>query len=211
MGEVMVKNQVNRVFEKLYFLYPEAQCSLFYRNAYELLVATLLSAQCTDKRVNQITPAFFERFSSVKKLSEAKLENVQSQIQSVNFYRNKAKHLLALAKQIVQKHDAQVPQDLASLVALPGVGRKTANVVLANSFGIPAMVVDTHVKRLCFRLGLTRQTDPEEIEKELMGILESKKWTLFSHLLISHGRAVCVARNPRCHECVLKSICPCFS
>lgn len=188
--------------------YPDATCALTYSNAFELLVATVLSAQCTDKRVNMVTPALFETYGTPEKLAKASLPKVESLIRSTGFFKNKAKALVELSKDIVSHHQGQVPQTLDQLTKLRGVGRKTANVVLGNAFGIAGLVVDTHVGRLCRRLGFTKQQDPEKVESEMMVLVPKEEWTLFSHLLISHGRAICDARKPKCVECQLKEICP---
>ena len=189
-------------------LYPEAECALHHRNPYELLVATILSAQCTDVRVNEVTPALFARFSSPQQLANADLEELEELIKSTGFFRNKARNLVACAAEIVARHNGEVPQSLESLVRLPGVGRKTANVVLGNAFDIPGMVVDTHVKRIAYRLGWTRQADPEKVERDLMKLLPSERWNQTSHTLIHHGRAICKAPTPLCSSCPLQEECP---
>ena len=189
--------------------YPDAKCSLDYRNPYELLVATILSAQCTDVRVNMVTPDLFARFPDAAALSDAEAEDLENRIKSTGFFRNKTKSLLGMARAVVDKHHGEIPRTMDELTHLPGVGRKTANVVLGNAFGIDeGVVVDTHVTRVSFRLGLTRETDPVRIEQDLMKVVPREKWTLFSHLLIFHGRAICVARRPLCEKCPLWDICP---
>lgn len=189
--------------------YPNAQCELHFTNPYQLLVATILSAQCTDARVNQVTPGLFARFPNAQALAQADLGELEEIIKPTGFFRNKAKVLLSLAKTLVEKHQGQVPQDLDALVALPGVGRKTANVVLGTAFHLAAgIVVDRHVARVTQRLGLARNGDPEKIEKELMRLFPQESWIDLSHRLILHGRYVCQARKPRCSQCFLASVCP---
>jgi endonuclease III len=189
--------------------YPDAHCSLTHRNPYELLTATILSAQCTDERVNMVTPALFRAYPAPQDLADARQEDVEELIRSTGFFRSKAKSLLGMAAGLVQRHEGAVPRDMAELVALPGVGRKTANVVLGNAFGMSeGVVVDTHVKRLSGRLGLTRHTEPEKIEPDLMKLVAREDWTDVSHLFIYHGRAVCKAPTPCCELCVLADICP---
>jgi endonuclease-3 len=189
--------------------YPGAHCALDHRNAFELLAATILSAQCTDVRVNLVTPALFRRYPTPSALAGAKQAEVEEIIRSTGFFRNKAKNLIAMAQALVVEHRGEVPDTMEALHHLPGVGRKTANVVLGNWFKIEAGVtVDTHVTRLARLLKLTRQTDAVKIERDLMALIPQKDWTLISHLLITHGRAVCIANRPRCGECVLSEICP---
>jgi endonuclease III len=197
------------VVRRLHAEYPDAHCSLEHRDAFELLAATILSAQCTDERVNMVTPALFRRYPAPRDLAGARQEDVEELIRSTGFFRNKAKSLLGMAHALVERHAGAVPADMAALVALPGVGRKTANVVLGNAFGIDeGVVVDTHVKRVSGRLALTSHTDPERIEQDLMKLIERDEWTEVSHLFIFHGRAVCRAPTPRCEVCVLADICP---
>jgi endonuclease-3 len=189
--------------------YPDAKCELDYRNAFELAAATILSAQCTDKRVNMVTPVLFKRFPDAFALAAADQAEVEEIIKSTGFFRNKAKSLIGMAKAVVAHHGGEIPRSMDELFALPGIGRKTANVVLGNAFEMnEGVVVDTHVARLSKLLGLTRQTDPVKIELDLMQLFPRKSWALLSHLLIWHGRRVCVARKPRCDECVLNRICP---
>ena len=197
------------VLQKLRATYPDAHCELNHRGAFQLLVATILSAQCTDVRVNMVTPALFKKYPDAKSLAAAEQEDVEDLIRSTGFFRNKAKNLIAAAKALVQNHGGEVPKDLETLTHLPGVGRKTANVVLGNAYGIEAgIVVDTHVARLSKRLGLTKHTDPVKIEKDLIKIDPQDAWTLWSHLLIWHGRRRCSARKPDCPECELRTLCP---
>lgn len=190
-------------------VYPDAHCELDYRNPFELLCATILSAQCTDVRVNMVTPALFARYADAPALSAAKLEDVEEIVRSTGFFRAKAKSLVGMATRLVERHGGEVPRTIAELVALPGVGRKTANVILGNAFAInEGIVVDTHVQRLARRLGLTRQADPIGIERALMPLIPQEDWALLSHLLIWHGRRVCSARKPACGDCVIAAVCP---
>lgn len=190
-------------------LYPEAHCELDYRNPLELLVATILSAQCTDRRVNIVTKTLFERCKTARDYAEISQDDLEHIVQSTGFFRSKAKNIRACCADLVSKHGGDVPRSMEALTALAGVGRKTANVVLGNAFGIEAgVVVDTHVQRLSLRLGLTRQKTPEKIEADLIRIVPREKWTLFSHWLIWHGRRRCDARKPDCAKCELTAICP---
>jgi endonuclease-3 len=201
--------QAKQVVRELGRLYPSAHCALDHRDPYELIVATILSAQCTDVRVNLVTPALFARFGDAQALAGADRDELESLIRPTGFFRTKAKSLAAMAAKLVEAHDGQVPRDLDALTALPGVGRKTANVVLGNAFGIASgVVVDTHVKRLAYRLGLTTNRDPVKIEQDLAAIVPRKAWVDLSHRLIEHGRRVCVAIRPRCSRCGLADICP---
>ena len=203
------KSHARRVCAGLKRAYPEAICALTHANPYELLVATILSAQCTDARVNMVTPELFRRFPDPARLSAALPVDLEALIRSTGFFRAKARNLLAMANQVVDRHDGEVPNDLDALTALAGVGRKTANVVLGTAFGIATgIVVDTHVKRLAKRLGLTKKNTPEQIERDLMQIVPRSQWVDLSHRLIQHGRRVCVARRPRCDDCSLATICP---
>jgi endonuclease-3 len=203
------KRHARRVARALAKLYPEPRCALHFADAYQLLVATILSAQCTDARVNRVTPALFARFPDAKALASAELAEVESLIHSTGFYRAKARHLVGMARALVERHAGSVPRDLDALTALPGVGRKTAHVVLGTACGIPSgVVVDTHVKRLAFRLGLTEATDPARVERDLAAALPRKEWIDFSHRLIEHGRRVCAALRPRCDACDLSPLCP---
>lgn len=189
--------------------YPDAHCALDHANAYQLLVATILSAQCTDARVNMVTPSVFAAYPDAGALARASQPAVEKLIQSTGFFRNKAKNLIAMAQAVVADHGGEIPRTMAELHALPGVGRKTANVVLGNAFGInEGVTVDTHVTRLSGLLGLTKQTDAVKIEQDLMQLIPREDWTLVSHLLILHGRKVCIARRPQCEVCVLNDLCP---
>ncbi len=195
--------------EALAATYPDAHCELDYRTPYELLVATILSAQCTDKRVNMVTPALFAAYPHPAALAGASQADIEAIIRSTGFFRSKAKNLIACASAIVSKHGGQVPKTLEELAALPGVGRKTANVVLGNAYGIQAgIVVDTHVRRLALRLGLTKHTDPVKIEQDLIQLIPGDSWTMFSHWLIWHGRRRCTARSPQCQACEIAILCP---
>jgi endonuclease-3 len=198
-----------KILEILRKTYPDAHCELNHAGPFQLLVATILSAQCTDVRVNMVTPALFEKYPDAKTLAAAKQEDVEELIRSTGFFRNKAKNLIAAAKAIAQQHHGEVPRDLETLTNLPGVGRKTANVVLGNAYGIESgIVVDTHVARLSQRLGLTKHKDPVKIEKDLIKVIPQDAWTLWSHLLIWHGRRRCMARKPDCPHCELRTLCP---
>lgn len=188
--------------------YPDAVCSLNYDTPLQLLIATILSAQCTDERVNMVTPALFARFPDAKAFATAEPKEVEKLIQSTGFYRNKARNIIACCKAIVEQHGGEVPGTLEELVRLPGVGRKTANVVLGNAFGVPGIVVDTHVLRLSRRLGLTREKTPDKVERDLMQILPPEEWVAFGHRMIYHGRKICQARKPRCDVCPLAEVCP---
>ncbi len=189
--------------------YPDAHCELTHRTPYELLVATILSAQCTDVRVNLVTPAFFSRYPTPAALAAAERADVEALIRSTGFFRNKAKSLIGMAIALVERHAGEVPREMDALRVLPGVGRKTANVILGNAYGLnEGITVDTHVTRLSALLKLTRQKTPEKIERDLMGLIARKDWTLVSHLLIWHGRRVCIARRPRCGECAVRRLCP---
>ncbi|HEY8257803.1 MAG TPA: endonuclease III [Gemmatimonadales bacterium] len=197
------------IFRRLARAYPDAETELHHENAFELLCATILSAQCTDARVNLVTPHLFARYPTPEALAVASRDELEQIIKSTGFFRNKSKSLIGMAQAIVADHGGEVPRSMEELRTLPGVGRKTANVVLGNAYGINVGVtVDTHVARLSRRLGLTRHEDPVKIELDLMPLFRRKDWALLSHLLIFHGRRVCLARRPRCGECVLNDICP---
>jgi len=205
------KRRAKRLYDRLLDLYPEAHCALDYNNAYELLAATILSAQCTDERVNMTTPALFSKYPSPFELAEAKQADVEKIVKSCGFYRNKAKNLIGMAMALVEDHGGEVPQTLEELIALPGAARKTANVVLGNAYGInEGMVVDTHIGRLSVRLGFTQHDSKNavKIERDLMALFPRETWTLLAHLLIAHGRAVCKAQRPACANCSVKRSCP---
>ena len=197
------------VFARLHAAYPDAHCELDFTTPLELLVATILSAQCTDKRVNMVTPALFARFPTAEALAAADVGEVEELVKSTGFFRSKAKSIVGMARALVADHGGRVPREMDALTPLPGVGRKTANVILGNAFGInEGVVVDTHVGRLALRLGLTRETDPVKVEQALAPLFPRDRWTLLSHLLIAHGRAICEARVPKCSACVLADVCP---
>ncbi|HYM60298.1 MAG TPA: endonuclease III [Thermoanaerobaculia bacterium] len=190
-------------------LYPKAKCSLDFTNAFELLIATMLSAQSTDARVNIVTKSLFRKYPTPQAFAAAGQVEMERDVRQTGFYRNKAKAVIAASKAIVENHGGEVPRTMEELTALPGVGRKTANVVLANAFKTPVgVVVDTHVTRVAARLGLTTSDDPVQIEQDLMKLLPQKEWTAFAHRVILHGRGVCIARKPKCSECQLNELCP---
>ena len=204
-----LKNYARVVLDRLLARYPDAHCALDFTNAYELLSATILSAQCTDKRVNLVTPALFKRYPDPQSLALADQGDVEEIIRTTGFFRNKAKSLIGMANGVVQGHGGNVPAEMDALVKLPGVGRKTANVILGNAFGRnDGIVVDTHVTRVTNRLGLSTGMDAVKIEQMLIPLFPREYWTMISHLFIEHGRQVCIARAPRCGECVLCDICP---
>lgn len=207
-GELL-RAQAAEVERRLRAAYPDAHCELEFADPLQLLVSTILSAQCTDKRVNMVTPVLFARYPDVDALAGAASEELEAIIRSTGFFRSKARSILGAARALVANHGGRVPRTMAELVALPGVGRKTANVVLGNAFGAnEGIVVDTHVARLSSRLGLTGETDPVKIEDSLLTLFPKESWTMLPHLLISHGRSVCGARKPKCAVCVLQDICP---
>jgi len=189
-------------------LYPDAECALVHQNPLQLLVATILSAQCTDKRVNLVTPALFARFPTAAALAGADTAELESLIKTTGFFRNKTKNIKACCAAIIERFGGQVPRTLDELVTLPGVGRKTANVVLGNAFSVPGITVDTHVGRLAVRLGLSQHADPVKVERDLMELVPRQSWTSFSHELILHGRNICFARKPLCEQCALSPYCP---
>jgi endonuclease III len=198
-----------RLYDVLQRTYPDARCELDHTNAFELLCATILSAQCTDRRVNMVTPALFARYPDAPALAAARQEDVEELVKTTGFFRNKAKNLIAMARALVERHGGAVPRTMEELVELPGVGRKTGNVILGNAYGInEGVTVDTHVQRLAGRLGLTRETDPVKVEAALMPLFPRERWAMLSHLLIFHGRRTCDARRPRCGECTLADVCP---
>jgi endonuclease-3 len=203
-----LRARARRLVKELARLYPDARCSLDFASPLQLLVATILSAQCTDTRVNQVAPALFARFPDAAAFADAQPAELQALIQPTGFFRNKARHLIDCCRLLVERHGGQVPATLDELVPLPGVGRKTANVVLGNAFGTPGIPVDTHVGRLSQRLGLTQHTNPDHIERDLMALLPRKEWTSFGHRMIYHGRQVCHARKPLCAGCALAGLCP---
>jgi endonuclease-3 len=197
------------IYDRLAEHYPGAHCALDFASPFQLLVATILSAQCTDKRVNMVTPALFARYPTPAALAAAHPEELEEIIKSTGFFHNKAKNLIGMATAVANGHDGRIPETMAELFALPGVGRKTANVILGNAFDKnEGVVVDTHVSRLSQRLGLTRQTDPVKIETDLVKLFPRDRWTMLSHLLIEHGRQICDARRPKCELCFLTDLCP---
>lgn len=205
----VLRRRAARILALLKAEYPDAHCELDFRTPYQLLVATILSAQCTDARVNRVTPSVFARFPEPAALAGAEQPEVEDLIRSTGFFRNKAKSLIGMARGLMERHQGTVPREMEQLRALPGVGRKTANVILGNAYGInDGVTVDTHVTRLSGRLMLSREKTPEKIEQDLMALIPRKDWTLVSHLLIWHGRRVCIARTPRCEVCVLRKLCP---
>lgn len=197
------------MIRRLKQLYPDAHCELDHRDAFELLCATILSAQCTDARVNLVTPALFARYPDATTLADARQEEVEEIVRPTGFFRNKARSLIGMARAVVERHGGGIPRTMEELRTLPGVGRKTANVILGNAYGInEGVTVDTHVGRLSRYLGLTKHDDPEKVEQDLMKLAPREDWALLSHLLIFHGRRVCIARRPRCDDCVLVDLCP---
>ena len=204
-----LKAHALEILSRLKKEYPDAHCELDFETPLQLLIATILSAQCTDKRVNMVTPELFRTYPDAESLSAAEQEKIEELIRSTGFFRNKTKSLLGMSAAVAERHGGSVPSTMEELVELPGVGRKTANVVLGNAFGINVgVVVDTHVGRLSVRLGLTNETDPVKVEQALMPLFPQEDWTLISHLLIFHGRRICIARAPKCAACVLNDVCP---
>ena len=209
MAKLDRKQQAKKVVKVLKKDYADAECALIHDNVFQLLIATILSAQCTDERVNIVTRELFAKHPTAQDLADLPLPQLEKLIQSTGFFRNKAKNIQACCRDLVAKYDGEVPQDLESLTELAGVGRKTANVVLGTAFGIPSgVVVDTHVQRLTHRLGLTEADDPVKIERELIALLPKAEWIDFSHRLIHHGRRVCKARKPDCDACSMRDFCP---
>jgi len=204
----MAEARMKEILSVLKREYPDSQCSLIHESPFQLLIATMLSAQCTDERVNQVTPALFQRFPTPEAMAGAKLEAIEALIRSTNFYKNKAKAILQTSRTLVEKYGGQVPRELGQLTELRGVGRKTANVVLGVIFNIPSLVVDTHVGRLSLRMGFTRSKDPVQVEQQLMQLVPKQDWTLLAHLWIDHGRKICTARKAKCEICPLKTLCP---
>jgi endonuclease-3 len=189
-------------------MYPAATCALHHSNAWELLVATILSAQCTDRRVNAVTPGLFRKYPTIRDFATANQEEMAQEIRSTGFFNNKAKSVIGAARKILTDFGGEVPREMDALLSVPGAARKTANVVLGTAFGIASgVVVDTHVQRISRRLDLTRETDPVKIERDLMNAIPKEKWILFSHQIIHHGRELCVARNPKCAACKLAPLC----
>lgn len=209
MSERDLKQRTAKIIRALKRAYPDATCSLNHSNAFELLIATILSAQCTDERVNLVTADLFRKYRKPQDYLKVSPAELQEDIRTTGFFRNKAKSIQGASKMLVEQYGAKVPQTMDELLELPGVARKTANVVMGNAFGIASgVVVDTHVTRLSRRLGLTVQKPAEKIELDLMPLVPKKDWVIFSHLLIAHGRKICKARNPLCDECVVEKYCP---
>lgn len=203
------KNHARRVVRHLAKHYADAECALNYESPFQLLIATILSAQCTDERVNIVTADLFAKYPTAYDLAQATQKQVEKIVKSAGFYRAKAKNIRNCAKQLVEKHDGEIPLELEALTALPGVGRKTGNVLLGTAFGIPSgVVVDTHVGRISRRLGIAFEQDPVKVERELMAVLPKKEWIYYSHRMIHHGRAICDARKPLCEDCSMKRFCP---
>jgi len=204
----LAPERIAEILKRLAAAYPNAECALHHRNAWELLVATILSAQCTDARVNMVTPELFRKFPRPQAMAEASLPAIEEEIRSTGFYRNKAKSIVGAAKKIVSDFAGKVPRTMAELLTVPGAARKTANVVLGVAYHVAeGLVVDTHVLRLSRRLGLTKHTEPKKVEQDLMRIIPKDHWIQFSHELIHHGRQVCLARKPRCSDCTLEPLC----
>lgn len=209
MSAVTAKQRIGKILAGLRRLYPKADCALRHENPLQLLIATILSAQCTDERVNQITPALFRKYRSAADFAKAKPPELEAMIRSTGFFRSKARSILGACKILAEKHGGKVPKTMEEMLELPGVARKTANVVLGTAYGIPSgIVVDTHVRRLSYRMGLTDETDPVKIEQDLMEIVPKKDWIWFGHAMIWHGRRVCRARDPQCPSCLLSNVCP---
>ena len=203
------RQRASEIYDILLAQHPTAHCELDHENPYQLTAATILSAQCTDKRVNMVTPALFEAYPHAAALSVAEPEHVEELIRTTGFFRSKTRSLIGMASAVVDRHGGEIPSTMDELVKLPGVGRKTANVVLGNAFGInEGVVVDTHVARISLRLGLTKEKDPVKIEQDLMKLFPKENWTMLSHLMIFHGRRICVARKPKCEVCPLVELCP---
>ncbi len=203
------RERVQKIIQLLKRAYPDAKCSLNHSSAFELLIATILSAQCTDERVNVVTADLFRKYRKPEDYLKVSPLELQDDIRTTGFFRNKTKSIQGAAKVLVEQHSGRVPETIEELLELPGVARKTANVVLGNAFGVTSgIVVDTHVTRLSRRLGLTREKHPEKIENDLVAIVPKKDWIIFSHLLIYHGRKICKARNPLCEECLVEKLCP---
>ncbi len=204
-----LKQRASLIIKRLRRAYPDAHCALDHSDPFELLIATILSAQCTDERVNIVTADLFRKYRGPKAFAEVSQAELEREIHSTGFFRNKAKSIRGAASRIIEVFSGNVPKTMEELLSLPGVARKTANVVLGNAFGIAAgVVVDTHVARLSQRLGLTAETGPPKIEADLMRLVPKKHWIVFPHWLITHGRRICIARRPKCHECVLADVCP---
>ncbi len=207
MVQKIAKSRIKKILEILESTYPGVKTALGHRNPLELMIATILSAQCTDERVNRVTKILFQKLRTAKDFVEVPLSELEEMVRPTGFYRNKAKSIKGCCEALVEKHAGKVPDNMETLVQLPGIGRKTANVILGSAFGIPGIVVDTHVKRLSQRIGLTKEVDPVRIEFDLMALIPKKNWIDFSHQMIWHGRALCKARKPNCPACPLRDLC----
>jgi len=210
MRESLKNKQIRMggVLDQLYATYPNSHCSLEHHSPFQLLISTMLSAQCTDERVNKVTPELFKFYPTAPAMASASVEHLAELVRSTGFFNSKSRNMSACARMLLESHGGEVPAELDALVKLPGVGRKTANVVLGTAFNIPGLVVDTHVIRIANLLRFTNQKDAVKIERELQGVVDKEHWVMFTHLIIDHGRAVCIARRPQCHECVLAEFCP---
>ncbi|SMC24600.1 DNA-(apurinic or apyrimidinic site) lyase /endonuclease III [Desulfacinum hydrothermale DSM 13146] len=202
-----LRQKAQAVQDRLKAAYPDARCTLEHNSPFQLMIATILSAQCTDERVNAVTPALFRRFPDPERFAQAPIQEIENAIRPVGLYRNKAKNIQGLCRILMERHGGRVPESLEELVRLPGIGRKTANVILGNAFGVPGLAVDTHVARVSRRLGLTGHKDPVRIERDLTRLFPQKSWVSLSHQLIRHGRALCHARRPLCDPCPLQDLC----
>ncbi len=202
------RSRAGKILAALKKSYPDAKCALNFTNPLELLIATILSAQCTDKRVNIVTKDLFKKYRAAKDYAAADVKTFEQEIHSTGFYKNKTRNIINCCKKLAEKHGGKVPNQMEDLVELPGVGRKTANVILGNAYGIPGVTVDTHVRRLSNRMGLTTNDDPDKIEQDLMKLFPEKEWTWLSHALIHHGRGYCTARRPECPKCPIEPFCP---
>ncbi|MDZ7796043.1 MAG: endonuclease III [Candidatus Marinimicrobia bacterium] len=202
------RSRAKRIITELEQMYPDVKCQLDHGDPYQLLVATILSAQCTDKRVNMVTPALFQHFPDIRSMAEADRDKLIEDIRSTGFFNNKSKNLIACCRDVIARFNAEIPDNIDDLTSLPGVGRKTANVILNHIYHVPAIVVDTHVARISRHLGLTEQTDAVKIEFELQKILPEDAWIAWNHQLINHGRKICIARRPQCSRCRLRPLCP---
>ncbi|MBN2372543.1 endonuclease III [bacterium] len=208
MSDIDISSRANKIYDILAKEFPSAKTALNFRNPLELLIATILSAQCTDKRVNEVTKDLFSRYHKAEDFANADLNELEEAIRPTGFFHNKANSIKRCCQQIIERHSGEIPDRMEDLVRLKGIGRKTANVIIGNAFGRPGIVVDTHVKRLSARLGLSKNRDPVKIEFDLMKLLPEGRWTFFSHLLINHGRKTCQARRPKCPSCCISNLCP---
>lgn len=207
MNKAVRKKMLIKTYESLFGVFGQQHCTLDYRAPHELMIATIMSAQCTDARVNKVTAELFVKYPDVEAFASARLEELEDAIKSVGFYHNKAKHIINACRDVLERFGGKVPENMKDLTSLDGIGRKTANVILGDAFGIPGFPVDTHVKRVLRRLGLVFSDDPVRIEREVTALVPDELWVNFSHIIILHGRTVCLARKPRCEECVLSSDC----